>query len=77
MLNDINYFKLKDALESETIFDNWRPFKNEEIFLFHLKRCFRSQDIYTCVLTFLVMDKNGLISKVMLILKFMISQPSE
>ena len=31
---------------SETIFDNWKPFKNDEkCFLFHLESPFRSQDI--------------------------------
>ena len=31
---------------SETIFDNWKPFQNDEkCFLFHLKSSFRSQDI--------------------------------
>ena len=34
------------ALVSETIFANWKPFKNDEkCFLFHLKSSFRSQDI--------------------------------
>ena len=34
------------TLGSETIFDNWKPFKNDEkCFLFHLKSSFRSQNI--------------------------------
>ena len=36
---------------------------------------FRSQDIQVFVLTFSVMYKNGLIKKIMLILKSMTSQP--
>ena len=38
---------------SETIFGNWKPFKNvEKFFLFHLKSSFCSQDIEVFVLTF-------------------------
>ena len=38
---------------SETIFGNWKRFKNDkEYLLFHLKSSFRSQDIYFFVLTF-------------------------
>ena len=38
---------------SETIFDNWKPFKNyEKCFLFHLKSPFCSQDISVFVSTF-------------------------
>ena len=34
------------TIRSETIFGNWKPFKNDEkSFLFHLKSSFRSQDI--------------------------------
>ena len=34
------------SLRSEAIFDNRKPFKNDEkYFLFHLKSSFRSQDI--------------------------------
>ena len=39
-------FSKRRTLRSETIFDNWKPFKNDEkCFLFHLKSSFRSQDI--------------------------------
>ena len=32
------------TLRSETVFDNWKTFKNDEkCFLFHLKSSFRSQ----------------------------------
>ena len=37
---------LKRTLRSELIFDNWKPFKNDEkCFLFHLISSFCSQDI--------------------------------
>ena len=37
---------LKAQSQSETIFGDWKPFKNnEKYFLFHLKSSFRSQDI--------------------------------
>ena len=42
----------KRTLRSETIFDKWKPFKNDEkCFLFHLKSPFSSQDIWIFVLT--------------------------
>ena len=38
--------KPRRTLRSETIFGNWKPFKNDEkCFLFRLKSSFRSQDI--------------------------------
>ena len=38
--------KMSKNLKSETIFVNWKPFKNDEkCFLVHLKSSFRSQDI--------------------------------
>ena len=36
---------LKAHSKSETTFGNWKPFKNDEKWLFHLKNPFRSQDI--------------------------------
>ena len=40
-----NFFKRR-PLRSETIFDNWEPFKNDgKWFIFHLKRSFCSKDI--------------------------------
>ena len=60
----------KGALSSQTIFDNWKLFKNDKkyfyfssIALFVLNFC----------LDFLVLYKNGLISKIRLISKFMTS----
>ena len=47
----IGYIKLQMSCKrctpgSETIFGNWKPFKDDEKgFLFHLKSSFRSQDI--------------------------------
>ena len=41
------------TLRSETIFGNWKPFKNgDKCFLFHLQSFSRSQDIKVFVLTF-------------------------
>ena len=47
-------FYIKGALiKSETIFDNSKPFKNDEkCFLFHLKSSFRSKDLSIFVSTF-------------------------
>ena len=42
----------------------------KNVFLFHLKSSFCSQEIWVFVLTFLVIYKNGLIRKIILILKF-------
>ena len=68
----IKYFK---GAKSETIFGNWKPFKNyEKRFLFHLKNSFRSQDIWVFA-NFLIMYKNGLIRNIRLFLEFMTSQP--
>ena len=49
-LQDLRMFNIawsyRCTLSSETIFDYWKPFKNDEkCFLFHLKSSFRSQDI--------------------------------
>ena len=58
----------KHALRSETNFSNWKPFKNEEkSFLFYFSFS-RYLDFW---LHFLVMQKNKLIRKIKLILKFM------
>ena len=52
----------------------WKPFKKgEKCFLFHLKSSFRSQGIF--VLSFWSCRKNGLITKLRLVSKFMTSQP--
>ena len=46
-------FSWRRTLGSETIFGNWKPFKNDEkYFLFHLESFFRSQDFWIFVLTF-------------------------
>ena len=53
-----------------------KSFENDEkCFLFHLKSSFCSQDIYVFVTTFWSCRKNGLIKKIRLISKFMMSQP--
>ena len=66
---------LKSKCQSETIFSNWKSFKNDEKwFLFHDKSSFRFQDIYVFVLTLWSCIKNGLIRKTRLILKFVMSQ---
>ena len=36
---------LKSTLKFETIFGNWKLFKNDEKYLFYLKISFRSQSI--------------------------------
>ena len=48
---------------------------DEKCFLFDLKSSFRSQDIQIFVLTFWACKTNGLIRKIRLISKFMMSQP--
>ena len=64
------------AYSSETIFDTWKPFRNDEnCFLFHLKKPFHSQDIEIFVMTFWSCRKNGLIRKIRLISKSITSQP--
>ena len=41
-----SYMNVRCTLRSETIFGNWKLFKNnEKYFLFHLKSSFHSQDI--------------------------------
>ena len=46
-------FSWRRTLGSETIFGNWKPFKNDEkYFLFHLESFFRSQDFWIFVLNF-------------------------
>ena len=63
------------TLRSETIFGNWKPFKNdEECFLFHLE--IFSRYLSFC-LEFLVKLKNSFIRKIRLVLKIMTSQPDE
>ena len=53
------------------------PFKNDgKCFLFHLESSFCSQDIKVFVMTFWSCRKNGLIRKIRLTSKFMMSQPS-
>ena len=43
---------------SETIFGNWKSFKNDEKrFWFHLKSSFLSQNIYICVLPYGEVEK--------------------
>ena len=65
------------SLRSETIFCNWKPFKNDwKCFLFHLKSFFVIK-IFTFLLDFLVMYKNGFIRKIRLISKFMTLQPGK
>ena len=56
------------------IWGTWNSFKNDgKCFLFHLKSSFWSQDIFFFFSVF-VMYKNGLIWKIRLITKFMLSQ---
>ena len=69
-----NKNKSVSHLKSETIFGNWKPFKNnEKCLLFHLKIAFFPRYLNFC-LDFLVMKKNGLIKKIRLVSKFMTSQ---
>ena len=54
----------RTTLGSEVTSNNWKPFKNDEqCFLFHCKRRFRSWDIYIFVLSFWLckkrLDKKG------------------
>ena len=71
-----NYLKLDSHLPNKLLFASMTAFKNDEkCFLFHLKSSFRSQDIQTFVLTLWLCRKKGLIRKIRLILKFMMSQP--
>ena len=54
---------------------DWKAFKNDEkCFLFHLKSSFPSQDIWVFVTIFWSYGKNGLIRKIRLTSKFMVSQ---
>ena len=49
----LNLIHQRLTLTPEKIFDNWKPFKNDEKhFLFHLKSSFRSPDIKVSVLNF-------------------------
>ena len=64
------------GLRSETIFGNWESFKNDEKYLFHLKRFSRSQDVQIC-LGILVLYKNGLIRTIRVISKLIMSQPGK
>ena len=49
----LNLIHQRITLTPEKIFDNWKPFKNDEKrFLFHLKSSFRSPDIKVSVLNF-------------------------
>ena len=62
------------TLESEILYGNRKPFKDDEKwFLFHAKSSFRLWDISIFVLTFSLYRKNGLIRKLRLIRKFMTS----
>ena len=66
----MNWWKIKNWWKiADTSFKN-----DEKCFSFHLKSSFCSQDIQVFILIFLVMYKNGMIRKIMLILKFMTSQ---
>ena len=59
------------TLRPETVFGNWKPFKNDEkCFLFHLKSFLLSRSFSFC-LDFLIMYKNGLIKKIRLISNFL------
>ena len=65
-------------VHSETISDNWKPFKNDENFvLLHVKSSFRSWDIYIFVLTYWLCKKSGLIRRLRLIPKFITSQTGQ
>ena len=50
-MRTVRFCKIKgetfwDILRSETIFSNWKPFKDDQkLFLSHLESSFRSQDI--------------------------------
>ena len=67
--------KAHPTISSETISDNWKPFKNDEkCFLFDLKSFLWSWDIYNFCPDFFVMLNKGLIRKLWLIFKFMTSQ---
>ena len=54
---------------------DWKPFKNDKKFLFHLKSFFLSQYIQVFVTTFWSSRKNSLVRKIRLTSKFMTSQP--
>ena len=60
------------TLVSEIIYDNWKPFTNDEkCFLFYFKS---PGDFHIIVLTFWLCRKNGLIRKLWLFSKLMMSQ---
>ena len=70
------FFFQRRTLRSETIFDNWKLFKNDEkYFLFHLKSSFRCKHIQVLVTLFWSCRKNGSIRKIRLISKSMTWQP--
>ena len=54
---------------------DWKPFKNDKKFLFHLNSFFLSQYIQVFVTTFWSSRKNSLVRKIRLTSKFMTSQP--
>ena len=67
-----NMFHQWHTLRSETIFGNWKPFKNA--FYFPSKTLFVLK-IFKFLSDFLVVHRNGLIKKIQLISNFMTSQP--
>ena len=63
------------TLRSETIFDNWKPFKNDKNAVYSILKALFILKILSFCLHFSIMLKNGLIRKTRVILKFMASQP--
>ena len=73
-----NKFRLPRSRKVRFICFNESPLENERCFLFHLKRCFRSQDILICLdffglVVFWSLVLYGLLRKLRLIQKFMMS----
>ena len=73
----ISYIKSDSHFpEKNCYFLDWKLFKNDEkCFLFHLKSCYRSQDILVFVASFWSCRKNGLTRKRRLTSKFLTSRP--
>ena len=72
-----NFWK-RFVLGSETISDNWKPFKNDEkCFLFHVKSSFLSSYIYIFILIFWLCRKNVWIRRLRFIPKLMMSRTGQ
>ena len=72
-----NYLNWTATFQKNCYLFDWKPFRNDEkCFLFHLKSFFRSQDIWDFISTFWSCRKNGLIWKIRLTSKLIMSQPA-